>query len=67
MARGWTPSVVPYPWRKKSIDSFTEPPSTIRRTHVKSLVLYSKGFRSRGYETAYADTIIELELYDMVD
>ena len=34
---------------------------------VKSLVLYSKGFRSRDYETAYADTIIELELYDMVD
>ena len=23
MGRGWTPSVVPYPWRKKSIDSFT--------------------------------------------
>ena len=23
MARGWTPSVVPHPWRKKSIDSFT--------------------------------------------
>ena len=25
MASGWTPSVVPHPWRKKSIDSFTEP------------------------------------------
>ena len=25
MARGWTPSVVPHPRRKKSIDSFTEP------------------------------------------
>ena len=26
MARGWTPSVVPHPWRKKSIDSFTRTP-----------------------------------------
>ena len=27
MARGWTPSMVPHPWRKKSFDSFT-------RTHL---------------------------------
>ena len=33
MARGWTPSVVPHPCRKKSIDSFTEPPIDRRRTN----------------------------------
>ena len=33
MARGWAPSVVPHPWRKKSIDSFTEPQASLSPIH----------------------------------
>ena len=45
IAYGWTPSVVPHPWRKKSIDSFTEPP-------IKYISAWHVTINSRGHRVS---------------